>query len=179
MAVTTVNIIARVYIFIDTRRICRTLFFDIVGFVAKGLNRKLTSRCGYKYILNRWARVVFDRGIGPTPFSWRIHARMDIGVHGLYIQYAYGVPPPTTIYYIVLPPNIYLITISTGIDKVRTEIPLPYNLVLGLYVVSMFTVAITTAQPTYTTTHVSTATLFAIPIASPVDLPANGTTIGQ
>ena len=44
-------------------------------------------------------------------------------------------------------------------------------MVLGLYVVSMFTVIITTAQPTYTTTHVNIHSLFAIPIASPVDLP--------
>ena len=108
MAVTTVNIISRVYIFIDTRRICRTLFFDIVGFVAKGLNRKLTSRCGYKYILNRWARIVFDFGIDPTPLSWHIHARMDIGARGYLYSTAYGVPPPTTIYYIVLPPDNYL-----------------------------------------------------------------------
>ena len=108
MAVTTVNIISRVYTLIDTRRICRTLFFDIVGFVAKGLNHKRTSRCGYKYILNRWARIVFDFGIGPTHLSWRIHARMDIGARGYYYSTAYGVPPPTTIYHIVLPPDNYL-----------------------------------------------------------------------
>ena len=108
MAVTTVNIIARVYIFIDTRRICRTLFFDIVGFVAKGLNRKLTSRCGYKYILNRWARIVFDIVLRPTPFSRHIHARMDIGARGYLYSTAYGVPPPTHLYYIVLPSDNYL-----------------------------------------------------------------------
>ena len=108
MAVTTVNTITRVYIFIDTRRIRRTLFFDIVRFTTKGLNLKRTPHYGYKYILNRWARIVFDFGIGPTHLSWHIHARMDIGARGYLYSTAYGVPPPNHLYYIVLPSDNYL-----------------------------------------------------------------------
>jgi hypothetical protein len=37
----------------------------------------------------------------------------------------------------------YIITPSTGIDKVRIEIPIPLDVVLGMYVVRSFTVVIT------------------------------------
>ena len=130
MAVTTVNTITRVYIFIDTRRIRRTLFFDIVRFTTKGLNLKCTSHYGYKYILNRWARIVFDFGIGPTHLSWRIHARMDIGVCGVSIHTAYGVPPPNALPTLRIHQILYIITYPTDTDYVRTEIPIPTYVVL-------------------------------------------------
>ena len=43
----------------------------------------------------------------------------------------------------------YIITPPTGIDKVRIEIPVPANVVLGMYVIRSFTVVITIGLPTH------------------------------
>ena len=118
---------------------------------------------GYKYILNRWVKIVFDLFLRRTPGStvpraygyrrtWDIYAicvrRTAAQLHALYI---------TTISVCIL---YYITTISTDTDRVRIEIPVPLDVVLELYVVSTFTVVFTIGLPTHyllTTACISTS----------------------
>ena len=100
------------------------------------------------------SRYVFTSNTGGPPYP----ARMDIGVHGIYIHTAYGVPPPNALPTLRIHQILYIITSPTDTDYVRTEIPIPYNVVLDKYVVSTFTGVFTVALlPVYYTTRFAVA----------------------
>ena len=75
---------------------------------------------------------------------------MTAAYMGYYIHTAYGVPPPTALPTLRIHQILYIITSPTDTDYVRTEIPLPYNVVLGSFVVSTFTDILTIGLPTHT-----------------------------
>ena len=57
--------------------------------------------CKYTYILNRWLRIVFDGGIGPTP-PFRVSTRIWISAYMGYtydMRTAYRRPTTYIIYY--------------------------------------------------------------------------------
>ncbi len=61
-------VIPGVYIFVDTVNFLKITFSHIVGEYTKWLLRKHVSIWGiYRYILNRWSRIVFDLFLRRTP----------------------------------------------------------------------------------------------------------------
>ena len=117
-----------VYIVVDTVNFLEISFLHIVGEYTKWLLRKHISIWGiYRYIRVRWSRIVFDLFLRRTP--------------GSPVPRAYGYRRTWDIYAICVRrtpaglPILYIITPPTGIDKVRIEIPIPLDVVRGLYVV--------------------------------------------
>ena len=88
---------------------------------------------------------MFDRGIGPTHPFWHIHARMDIGVHGISIHYAYGVPPPNALHTLRIHQILLYIIIPTVIDYVRIGVVIMVYRVLMSIIRGTVTVVTTVA----------------------------------
>ena len=91
----------------------------------------------------------------------RIHAYMDIGVHGIYIQYAYGVPPPNALPTLRIHQILLYIIIPTVIDYVRIGVVIMVYRVLMSIIRGTVTVVTTVALLlVYYTTRVAIAIPF-------------------
>ena len=104
---------------------------------------------------------MFDRGIGPTHPFWHIHARMDIGVHGISIHYAYGVPPPNALHTLRIHQILLYIIILTVAAYVRIGVVIMVYRVLMSIIRGTITVVTTVALlPVHYTTRVAIAIPF-------------------
>ena len=92
---------------------------------------------------------------------WHIHARMDIGVHGIYIRYAYAVPPPNALPTLRIHQILLYIIIPTVINYVRIGVVIMVYRVLMSIIRGTVTVVTTVALLlVYYTTRVAIAIPF-------------------
>ena len=101
--------------------------------------------------------AIFTSNTGGPPYP----ARMDIGVHGIYIRYAYAVPPPNALPTLRIHQILLYIIIPTVIDYVRIGVVIMVYRVLMSIIRGTVTVVTTVALLlVYYTTRVAIAIPF-------------------